>query len=280
MKTISNGLPVSTSARFFDPTLFPDQRYDAGFFDLVQVKLPPASILHPLFPAALGNNSPVALRLLDVFTGTLNKLVPEQGSAASAGANAAVDYASQDKRGNSVWFSEQFSPAGGGSYLGDGTDASGGSEKKLIPGAESLENTYPVVIVNSRIIPGSGGAGYYRGGNGIEKTYRFLAPGIINLHDDRQHSAPWGARGGRAGQKSGKWLHKATGGHQTLAAKATAIAVDVDDQLIVRTAGAGGWGDPLQRDLGLMQRDLLQGSMTPEQALDSYGVVLSEIVAK
>ena len=46
------------------------------------------------------------------------------------------------------------------------------------------------------------------------------------------------------------------------------------DTLVFRTAGAGGWGDPLERDPALVLRDVLRDLVSREAALRDYGVVV------
>ena len=43
----------------------------------------------------------------------------------------------------------------------------------------------------------------------------------------------------------------------------------------VVTTGGGGWGDPLEREPELVQRDVIEGKVSPEAARDDYGVVLT-----
>jgi len=42
----------------------------------------------------------------------------------------------------------------------------------------------------------------------------------------------------------------------------------------VVTTGGGGWGDPLTREPELVQRDVIEGKVSPEAARSDYGVVL------
>ncbi|HUB95662.1 MAG TPA: hypothetical protein VL993_07080, partial [Stellaceae bacterium] len=47
-----------------------------------------------------------------------------------------------------------------------------------------------------------------------------------------------------------------------------------NSEVIVRTGGGGGWGDPLQRDPELVRWDVVEGYVSREAALADYGVVL------
>jgi N-methylhydantoinase B len=53
------------------------------------------------------------------------------------------------------------------------------------------------------------------------------------------------------------------------------IRVVAGDTITVRTPGGGGYGDPWQRDPGLVARDVARGYVTPDDARRDYGVVLT-----
>jgi len=120
----------------------------------------------------------------------------------------------------------------------------------------------------------SGGAGLHRGGNGIIMSYRFLEPGVISIHDDRWFVPPWGVNGGRPGARASKILEKPDGTRITVPNKAEDMKVEKDDVLHFVTWGAGGWGDPLERDPALVAKEIVQGLVTVQGAR-AYGVVIA-----
>jgi N-methylhydantoinase B len=50
--------------------------------------------------------------------------------------------------------------------------------------------------------------------------------------------------------------------------------VPKDSEVIVRTAGGGGWGNPLERDPEKVRMDVIEEFISPEAARREYGVVL------
>ena len=50
--------------------------------------------------------------------------------------------------------------------------------------------------------------------------------------------------------------------------------IKAGQQLYHRQAGGGGWGDPLERDTGAVERDVRDGKVSIEAARLGYGVVL------
>ncbi|HEY4171348.1 MAG TPA: hydantoinase B/oxoprolinase family protein, partial [Reyranella sp.] len=141
---------------------------------------------------------------------------------------------------------------------------------------EYIENYYPVLVESYRPIQDSGGPGLHRGGAGIEKVYRLLEPGSVSIHDDREVVPPWGINGGLHGGTSSKWLLKA--GETTperIPSKIDNLKVKPGDRVVFKTAGSGGWGDPLERDAEAVARDVRYGLVSREQAEEAYGVMLS-----
>jgi N-methylhydantoinase B len=53
------------------------------------------------------------------------------------------------------------------------------------------------------------------------------------------------------------------------------VRVRPGDRVIFRTAGAGGWGDPLERDAMRTRNDVARKLMSEAKAREDYGVVLS-----
>jgi N-methylhydantoinase B len=51
--------------------------------------------------------------------------------------------------------------------------------------------------------------------------------------------------------------------------------VPAGSQVIVRTGGGGGWGDPLERDSERVRWDVVEELISIESAREHYGVVLN-----
>jgi N-methylhydantoinase B len=120
------------------------------------------------------------------------------------------------------------------------------------------------------------GAGQFRGGCGIKKVYRFLAEGSITYQDDRHHTYPYGVDGGKPGAASKKTLVRADGNEVEMPAKVRDVPVFEGDRLIFETAGAGGVGDPLERDPEAVAKDVRWNLISPEAAESAYGVVVTD----
>src|SRR5262249_5482118 len=137
---------------------------------------------------------------------------------------------------------------------------------------EYIESYYPVTIESYRTIPDSGGAGFHRGGNGIEKIYRFDADGEITIQDDRWRSRPWGLAGGAPGAVSSKRLIRRDGSIEDLPSKCDLVPVSTGDRLVFVTAAGGGVGDPGERPISTIVQDVRRGLVTAHSAERAYGI--------
>jgi N-methylhydantoinase B len=144
---------------------------------------------------------------------------------------------------------------------------------------EYLEAYYPVRIDGYTTVEDSGGAGFHRGGNGIEKRYVYLEPGEVSIHDDRWLTYPWGILGGKPGRRSEKILVRPDASRERLPSKCDEIQVAPGDMLIYRTAGGGGWKDPLERPAEKVEADVRKGLVSRQAAESQYGVVVDDAEA-
>ena len=124
---------------------------------------------------------------------------------------------------------------------------------------EALEMTYPFRVTEYAVRRGSGGPGLHRGGDGITRTYEFLAEATVTLLTERRRLAPWGLNGGAPGTPGRNHISRpspgnvadgfslpqsgeAAGQRQELPSKTT-LRVHPGDRLTIETPGAGGWGN-------------------------------------
>ena len=119
-----------------------------------------------------------------------------------------------------------------------------------------METYYPMIVEEYSARKDSCGAGQFRGGCGIKKVYRFLSDGRITYQDDRHHTYPYGVDGGKPGAASKKTLIRADGEEVELPSKVRDVPVFEGDRLVFETAGAGGVGDPLERDPEAVAKDV------------------------
>jgi N-methylhydantoinase B len=256
----------------FDPNIL----FNEGFYDIFEVIMPEGTLLNPRFPAALSNRLNTHTRFFDCQAGALGQRAPQLSMAAGYGTSPHFIFTGHDKGGK--WFQVMELLFGGvpGRPKGDGLDGHAWWPLFSATPIEYIENYYPIRVESYRPVRDTGGAGLHRGGCGIEKIYVMLEPGEISIHDDRETVAPWGINGGLHGGTSSKWVvRKGQSEPERIPSKIDAFKVAAGDRIIFRTAGSGGWGDPLLRDPEFVARDVRYGVVSAEAARAGYGVVLN-----
>ncbi len=253
----------------------PDILFNEGFYDLFEVVLPEGSLLNPRFPAALGNRLNTHTRFFDCQAGALGQRAPHLSMAAGYGTSPHFIFTGHDSQGKYFQVMELLFGGVPGRPRGDGLDGHAWWPLFSATPIEYIENYYPVIVERYAPVQDSGGPGLHRGGCGIEKVYRLLEAGEVSIHDDREVVPPWGINGGLHGGTSSKWLLRAGASEpERIPSKIDGLKVAPGDQVIFRTAGSGGWGDPLDRDPALVARDIRHGTVSVSQALAGYGVVV------
>jgi N-methylhydantoinase B/oxoprolinase/acetone carboxylase alpha subunit len=140
---------------------------------------------------------------------------------------------------------------------------------------ESVEMNFPLRIARARLWTGSGGAGRFRGGLGLEKVYEATTTDVTVSHrGERFASSPWGLEGGAPGTRAHAHIVRADGTREELPSKKM-IVLHPGDQLWEYIAGGAGYGDPLDRDPAAVLADLLDGKVSTTATTAEYGVVLT-----
>ena len=251
----------------------PQILFNDGFYPLLHIVLPEGCLLRPRFPSALGCRTHALARLFDVLGGALLKQAPELNAASGYGTSPYMLYSGWDTKGDFFYSMEILYGGIPGRPVGDGMD--GHSWWPLfenIP-TEYLEAYYPMRIEGYSTVEDTGGAGYNRGGNGVEKRYVYLEPGEVSIHDDRWLTRPWGVLGGEPGGRSQKLLIRTDGTTERLPSKCDNVHVEPGDVLVYQTAGGGGWKDRLDREVERVVRDVQFGLVSREKAKTGYGVI-------
>jgi N-methylhydantoinase B len=98
--------------------------------------------------------------------------------------------------------------------------------------------------------------------------------GILQVRADRQTHRPYGLQGGGPGAAGRNVLDPGLPTAKKLHAKLT-MTLHREQVFRHELPGGGGWGDPLDRDLAAVAKDLRDGLVTVEGAARDYGVVAS-----
>ncbi|HEX7737820.1 MAG TPA: hydantoinase B/oxoprolinase family protein [Ktedonobacteraceae bacterium] len=229
-----------------------------GILEPIEISVPEGSLLNPqrslrgravgVAAAVAAGNVETSQRLVDTLFGALAELARERVPAASQGTMNNLTLGGYDAVRGQVF--AYYETLGGGMGARPGVDGLSGvhvhmSNTRNTP-VEALEMSLPVRVRRYSLRAGSGGAGRYRGGDGLCRELLFLTPATVTLLTERRARGPYGLWGGSAGQPGVNLLEHA-GERRELAGKAT-LDVVVGDVLCIHTPGGGGYLSEEERD--------------------------------
>jgi N-methylhydantoinase B len=247
-----------------------------GVFRAVEVIAPEGTVVNCVKPAATAARGLTGFRMVDAVFGALAQMVPDKVFAASDGGNTNISIGGYDSNRVPYIFCDFTCCAWGGRPWADGLD--GNSNMFANMAGQSVEITeaeQPLAVECYELIGDRGGAGMFRGGAPYRRAYRFLGDeAVISIRSDRRDILPYGLYGGYPGEPSMNYFVRAGGTPELQPAKFHSH-LRYGDVFIHETAGAGGWGDPLQREPERVLRDVRNGFVSPRAASDQYGVMLT-----
>jgi N-methylhydantoinase B len=285
------------------PVLAYDMVWNDGIFKCVKMIAPERTMVNALRPAPVSMATIGAVQIVRNLT--LNVLAKMLGASEKhhrrvtglwptnmtyhlTGTTLAGEYLSSHA-------TDSFAGSGGARSFRDGVDVGGllHALSSRSANVERHEMNFPHRYLFRRMVPDSGGPGKYRGGVchefavvphriGADKFTAVLMPGrgMESLNSR-------GVSGGYPGCNTACVQYRGVKSN-AIPYDLTAVQVEreerivlgvtdihVDDVQYIRYDGAGGYGDPLDRDPELVLKDVTWGLVTEEPARDIYGVVLA-----
>ena len=255
----------------YDPSLTMNEGLLAA---VEEVRLRPGSLLQPRWPAALGCRAHTFTKLKNAVRAVVAKACGGDTMAAMAVYVIAYWRMKDPESGEWLLCTDGIAVGHGARPSADGIDAVYSRHNENYPG-EFMDMEYPLRMERYAINPDSGGPGKYRGGCGIIRDVRLLAPeGTFGLRVENNRFPAWGVAGGKAGGTSKVLLNPQTDNEIEVRAFSDDNLWYDGDLVRIYTAGGGGWGDPLDRDIELVERDVRGGFVSVEAARSEYGVVI------
>ena len=248
---------------------------NAGSLSPIRVTAPEGSILNAPHPCAVAIRHVIGQMLPDVVLGCLAQAsegaVPAEGTSCLwiptlLGGHGAGEGAEVGEN----FVISMFHSGGTGARPGkDGLSATAFPSGVRNTPVEINETIAPIVIWEKEYRQDSGGPGLHRGGLGqvMEIGHAEGAPFTISTMFDRVKNPPRGREGGQGGE-AGR-VHLGSG--QDLRSKGRQ-PVPAGERLVLEMPGGGGYGDPLERPLAAIARDLRDGLISVEAAEANYGV--------
>lgn len=208
---------------------------NAGCLEPLRVRTRPGSLLAPAPPAAVvAGNVETSQHVVDALYAALGVMANAQGSMNN------FTFGDADRQ-----YYETLCGGAGASARGPG--ASGvhtHMTNSRLTDPEILERRFPVRLETFEIRRGSGGDGAFRGGDGVRRRIRFLAPLEAALLSTRRACAPQGLAGGGPALPGGQRLIRADGAILPLAG-CFSVTVAAGEAIEIDTPGGGGYGPPV-----------------------------------
>lgn len=207
---------------------------NAGCMRPLNIILPENSMLTPTYPAAVvAGNVEVSQAVTDCLFQALGVLAGAQGTMNN------FNFGNDDY--------QYYETICGGSGAGLGFDGTNAVHTHMtntrLTDPEVLELRYPVVLETFQIRRGSGGKGQWCGGDGLNRTIRFLKPMDVSFLCGRRIVPPSGLNGGGDGAVGRNALRKGDGTISEIAGRSQ-IKVQKGDAVIIQTPGGGGFNEP------------------------------------
>ena len=253
---------------------------NGGGFRPVTVEAPEGTIVNCRHPAATGGFSELRRRVETVVMGALSRAAPDYVAGDVKGATNHTYIASvHPGRGRTTIFYEYPSGGTGGFLEHDGSDtvrAYDEGDFSSIQPAEAVEMEHALLVERTELRTDSCGDGRHRGGLGLRREVRLLAEtGSFSELSDRNLIPPYGVSGGHASSPNRFTVLRdgATLQPSDVPGKVSDFPLRQGDVVVMETAGGGGYGRAVERDVGLVAGDVREGYLSEARARERYGVV-------
>jgi N-methylhydantoinase B len=258
----------------------PLEPVNEGSFGALKVVIPEGNVMMARYPAPMAGWSVIVPTVVDTIIKALADAMTDRVPAGHHGLlGGSIVFFGVHPKTKRRFVVQSIEGGGWGGRPGeDGESATVSVCQGDVRNAsiEGIELKCPVVIERRALRTDSGGAGKHRGGLGLDTCVRNLVEGRWNFdHPRREQCPPWGLWGGRPGTH-GDFLLRLQGENDFRSMEQPHYPVPVDAEVIVRTGGGGGWGDPLDRDPALVRNDVIEQLVSRRLAADTYGVVLRD----
>ena len=260
--------------------IFPDVPVNGGTFRPISFNIPAGTMLAAEYPSPCGGYLEPIGRVIDVVFGAMSKVLPDRAPAAFFGTIGVVSISGTHPRSRNYYVGVFPYPGGYGATRASDGLINGTPPQSManFMSLEMSEHRFPVRFKHFRIRDDSGGAGWHRGGLGTEYAFTTLADTIVSVLGDRVDYAPFGVAGG--GPALASTVQFTTQGKTwvpPMRSKQEKEPLVAGDMLSLASPGGGGFGNPLLRDLAMVERDLNRGYISRSTAEKTYGVVVANV---
>lgn len=255
--------------------IFPDVPISAGAFDPLSITGIEGTFLDAAYPRPVsGCAAEVSQRIAEAVFAALIQALPDRVTAAPAGTSGNFGLGGHDPATGAGYVMYQISGGGYGGFAGGDGIANGCSTIGIskAPPVEIMEQKFPVLYRRYALHEGSGGAGKFRGGFGLDYEIELLrGTARTSFVMDHGLRGPQGALGGSDGAVNRVEVLRA--GETWVPphlSKAQDVVLSPGDRVRVRTPGGGGYGNPSDRDPSRVAEDVRLGRYSAKEAKELW----------
>ncbi len=263
--------------------LDPGGDINSGAFRPLTVLTPEGTIVNARPPAPCGGMVEVKYGVESAVMGALAQAIGGRVTGDLKGGGNHAYLGGVDPRTREAFVFYEYPAAGTGAWDGgDGNNtvrAFTESDMTTLQPVEAVEQKYPLRVERTALREDSGGDGRWRGGLGLSRELRLLAPDArFSVLAEKNILPPYGVCGGMSGAPNRFFVVR--DGREVepspLPGKVSGFPVREGDLIVLQSSGGGGYGDPLERDPQAVARDVADGVVGGARAEAVYGVVVSD----
>ena len=247
---------------------------NSGCYRPFEVSAQEGLVVNPRLPRACGSRTNVSQKITEAMMLALAQPLPDRVMAGSHGQITNCGFSGYyPETGKRFVYIDIQGGGAGARWCKDGRDGQDSHLARFMnTPIEAVELEFPMRIERYEFIPDTGGAGKYRGALALRRDIRSLIDELsFARYGDRQVFAPFGLFGGKEGAKGKFVLNPDTPDEKPLKSKGL-DKLKTGDVVSLRLPGAGGYGDPRDRDREAVLRDVRDGKVSKEKAKEDYGV--------
>ena len=259
--------------------LTPEVPGNAGCYRPMRVGAPERTIMNCDRPLAVNMRTRTGWYIAPNVFGALAAAAPGRVQAFTGLPSSALFYGVGP---DGIFYSDHLFQGGGqgASERGDGHSALLYPTSAANTSVELFETRVPALVIEKAFVTDSGGPGRRRGGLGQVISARKLEddakPCQVGLYPMGVLRPVPGLFGGRPGGRSGGTVGRFDGAARDVGVGALAVLDTPEEYAELRVAGGSGFGDPMERPVEAVQRDLDAGYVSAEGARREYGCVVGE----
>ncbi len=281
-----NGSFATSTAAGAAPFMYyidPDIPHNQGAIDHIRVVLKEGTICFAKYPASTSAATIVPSDMMsDSINKALSQALPDRVLGGTARCANVPQFSGESGHDGEPWGVMMFNNTGASGAAADADGwplfesnaAFGGLKAQSV---EQLEMLYPLIVDQLEVETDSVGHGRHIGGPGVRMAIRTSNGEMecITFGDGAQNP-PHGVAGGMQGSGGGQYVENLQTGHRRFFSASGQVRVRPAERHVGVSTGGGGNGDPKEREIERVRRNVRDGWIARETARRVYGVVLGD----